>query len=340
MCEFKYYSGKGISKREHTVAQEPLISIIIPIYNAQSYIERCVKSIQSQCFNNYEILLIDDGSTDDSAKKCDYLSLDDNRIKTFHKSNGGVSSARNLGLDKASGNWILFCDADDELLPNSLQHFVDAITENIDFIMADYIEEPYTKLPEISSSHFSNLLNSNKFLFKEYYGRYGGYIWNKIFKKEIIDKVHLRFDEGIYYNEDRLFIFQYLSYISHDKHYINLPVYKYYKSSSSAMASIEGLNFWKFETDLDAFIKINIIASGAKSKSLIKLVKKGAFNSYRKNIQLNRKFGQNNRERNIRLKEKINTVLDRPYILWNDTMSIISFSLKYPLKLILRWLKK
>lgn len=95
-----------------TTASETGISVIVPVYNAEEYIDRCVSSILCNEENDFEILLIDDGSTDGSGKKCDDWSLKDARIRVFHKSNGGVSSARNLGLDNARGRWIAFVDAD------------------------------------------------------------------------------------------------------------------------------------------------------------------------------------------------------------------------------------
>lgn len=97
--------------------KQALISIIVPIYNAQAYLERCLLSIQGQTYKNLEILLIDDGSTDNSGAICDEYAKKDGRIKVFHKSNGGVSSARNFGLDKATGEYIGFVDSDDEIHP-------------------------------------------------------------------------------------------------------------------------------------------------------------------------------------------------------------------------------
>ena len=90
-----------------------MISIIVPVYNAEKYIEKCVKSITDQTFENIEILLIDDGSKDSSGMLVDTICMKDERIRVFHKQNGGVSTARNVGLDNASGEYIMFVDADD-----------------------------------------------------------------------------------------------------------------------------------------------------------------------------------------------------------------------------------
>ncbi len=97
--------------------QAPLVSIIVPVYNAEKYLNRCVDSILSQAMTDFELLLIDDGSKDESGRICDEYAAKDARVRAFHKPNGGVSSARNLGLDNAIGKWVTFCDADDVVLP-------------------------------------------------------------------------------------------------------------------------------------------------------------------------------------------------------------------------------
>ena len=112
----------------------PLISIIIPIYNAEDTLNRCICSILNQTFYDWELLLIDDGSTDLSGELCDEYASKDQRIKVFHKKNGGVSSARNVGLDYAKGEWITFCDSDDFVCPNWLKNYTDNISDGIDLI--------------------------------------------------------------------------------------------------------------------------------------------------------------------------------------------------------------
>lgn len=91
----------------------PLISVIVPIYNAGNALSRCIDSILGQVFSDFELILVDDGSVDVSGQIADNYSANDSRIRVFHKENGGVASARNLGLDEAMGQWITFCDADD-----------------------------------------------------------------------------------------------------------------------------------------------------------------------------------------------------------------------------------
>ena len=93
----------------------PLFSVIVPIYKVEAYLERCINSILSQTFKNFELILVDDGSPDTCAKLCDRLSKSDRRISVIHKKNGGLSSARNAGIAKASGDYLIFVDSDDEI---------------------------------------------------------------------------------------------------------------------------------------------------------------------------------------------------------------------------------
>lgn len=104
------------------------ISIIIPVYNAEDYLDRCLQSILSQDFNSYEVILVDDGSSDASSLICDRYSATDSRFRTIHKPNGGVSSARNAGIDLAKGEYLMFVDSDDALLPSAVK----ALTEGLD----------------------------------------------------------------------------------------------------------------------------------------------------------------------------------------------------------------
>ena len=106
------------------------VSIIVPVYKAEMYITECIESVLSQTYPDFELILIDDGSPDNSGNICDEYATKDNRIKVFHKKNGGVSSARNLGIDKSSGDLITFLDADDKLLPNCLDICVKKMTED------------------------------------------------------------------------------------------------------------------------------------------------------------------------------------------------------------------
>lgn len=193
----------------------PLISVIVPVYNSARYLDRCVESILSQTYTNFEILLIDDGSTDASATKCDFYIGVDDRVRTFHKLNGGPSSARNVGMDNSRGEWITFCDSDDWVLPNWLEDFVvniagfDLVCQGIRFdksIVANQIKCEDVGVAFKGETHI--------LLDKMFEIGVVGYVFSKCFNKAIISKYNLRFDERFRFREDEEFVLRYLTHCS------------------------------------------------------------------------------------------------------------------------------
>lgn len=116
----------------------PKVSVIIPVYNAEKYLRKCLDSVLAQSFADFEVLLINDGSTDGSGKICDDYAQKDARVKVFHKENGGVSSARNLGLDNATGDWIVFVDSDDYVEKNYFEVINNNLSQEIDVLVFSY----------------------------------------------------------------------------------------------------------------------------------------------------------------------------------------------------------
>lgn len=183
---------------------KPKISIVVPVYNADTYIGKCLDSILSQPYKDYEILLIDDGSCDLSGGICDEYSKKDCRIRVFHKSNGGVSSARNLGLDEALGEWITFVDADDCLFPNTI---TDDLFHNNIAMSSDIIEFPYDRENCIFSVDNVRL---DGIKFERFYSvHFHNELWGRFYKSSIIGI--LRFDKSLSIGEDVLFVCQVLS---------------------------------------------------------------------------------------------------------------------------------
>lgn len=115
-----------------------IISIIVPVYNAEPTLCKCVDSILAQTYPHFELLLIDDGSKDKSGTICDAYAEKDSRVRVFHKSNGGVSSARNLGIDNINGSYLTFVDSDDYVDRNYLLHLIEALGGNMDLVVGGY----------------------------------------------------------------------------------------------------------------------------------------------------------------------------------------------------------
>lgn len=196
------------------VDNKPIVSVIIPVFNAEDFLEKCVTSITSQTIFELQIILIDDGSTDKSGEICDYLAAKDRRIIVIHQDNLGVSAARNAGIRVARGAYITFVDADDILPTNAYENLLMCVKDNYLIMgrMQMISEEDElgnaTNLKEKEISQNDFLME----LFVEQSLPYLGYPWDKIYSRKIIEKYHLRFDERIKLNEDRLFV---LSYVIH-----------------------------------------------------------------------------------------------------------------------------
>ena len=269
-----------------------MISIVIPVYNAGSYLDCCLKSIVSQTYKDWEVILVDDGSKDSSAGICDQYAEEHPNIRCIHKKNGGVSSARNTGIEQAKGEWIFFCDADDMLLPGALEK----MTAEAERHQTEFLMFGYEKVSETGKSLLKKIdekdkvINRNKALlemFKASDYPYQGYLWCKLFKRDIITENHISFDENISFNEDRLFIIEYLIKVKSDVFYTTTPVYKYVERSSSAMGSLNKGYNRKFASDFDAFYKIYQCLKKDKGlQNYLKYARAGMANSYENNHRM------------------------------------------------------
>ncbi len=177
------------------------ISIIVPIYNVEKYLEECIKSIQNQTYENLEIILVNDGSTDESGRIAEKYAVEDSRIKVLHKTNGGLSDARNFGMDSATGDYIMFVDSDDLLTPNACETLERKITEEL----ADYVIGNYINCYEDGTLWENPIFNTEKYKnfkldIKDYADSF--YIMNssacnKIFDVKFIKELNLKFEVGL-----------------------------------------------------------------------------------------------------------------------------------------------
>ena len=195
--------------------KQVMISVIIPVYNAEKYLHKCIDSVLSQTFSDFELLLINDGSKDRSAKICDEFAERDKRVKVIHKENGGVSTARNAGLDIATGKYICFIDSDDWVEKSYLKSFflVDKNPETA-LVLQGFIKEQ-------SNGEISKSFVPNKVFFSTEYSdlffsfeliKKWPFIASKLFASELIRNNSIHFDEDVQYGEDLLFLLDYLLY--------------------------------------------------------------------------------------------------------------------------------
>lgn len=183
-----------------------LISVIVPVYNTESFLPASIESILSQTYQDIELLLIDDGSTDRSGAICDEYAAKDSRVRVFHKENGGVSSARNLGLDQARGEYIHFVDSDDILLQGAYQYIAEVCNSySPDVISFDYFTDIRDKDALIIDD--GKFYDSIQTFTEHFYIRVP--VWIKVFKRSYIEKQNTRF-EPVIYSEDTIFIWNLL----------------------------------------------------------------------------------------------------------------------------------
>lgn len=210
----------------------PKISVIVPIYKVEQYIHRCIDSILSQSFTDFELILVDDGSPDNCGKICDEYAQKDSRVKVFHKPNGGVSSARNLGLNNAKGEWVTFIDSDDYIeqgffsIPEDTSE--DLLIQNYQLIIdGEFFSKKFEKCL-ITTAEMKNLVNEN--IAKRIYR----VPWAKFFNRSIIDNNNIRFTEGVKIGEDTLFVLDYL-YFAKSVRYLANSNYVYRKEESETL---------------------------------------------------------------------------------------------------------
>ncbi|MCD8292026.1 MAG: glycosyltransferase family 2 protein [Prevotella sp.] len=225
----------------------PKVSIIVPVYNSGASLRKCIGSILEQSYTNFELLLIDDGSTDSSSILCEEFASLDDRIRTFHKDNGGVSSARNMGLENAVGEWVAFVDSDDWLQKDYLSNLMRCL--DYPFIVGGFkrfgeiVDEsvPAGTYPVDIAQDLQKMWNASvsKFIF--------WYVWGKMFRHDLIRENGIAFQEKMKYNEDNCFILEYMSIIDSFL----------FVDRSEYMHLFEGERYRKYNMDFSTF-KIHV----------------------------------------------------------------------------------
>ncbi len=216
----------------------PKISIILPCYNVEAYLAKSIESVLVQIYNDFELLVVIDGSPDNSREIAEQFAKTDSRIKVYEKENGGLSDARNYGLERANGEFIYFMDSDDWIEPKLLEDNLKIVEqENLDFVIFGYIQDNEDTIGNIQSSKdiipkVKQYVKADKQLtIDTHHLGLMGYAWNKIYRKSFLDQHQFRFKKGISLVEDILFnapIYQISNRIVFNQqtyyHYINRPV--------------------------------------------------------------------------------------------------------------------
>lgn len=186
---------------------DPLISVIVPCFQTGKYVARCLNSICTQTYTNLEIIVIDDGSTDDTARIIKDMADKDERIKYIYQQNNGVSAARNNGLRNATGEYITFVDSDDSIKPEMYEKLLNTLLAyNADIVHCSYCRDSGSLIKKIGGSNKNYIYENEEIEYSLLEAKlYGPGCWNKLFKKEIVDGI--RFNQDIKITEDLLFVF-------------------------------------------------------------------------------------------------------------------------------------
>ncbi|MGN8921620.1 glycosyltransferase family 2 protein [Lachnospiraceae bacterium HCP28S3_F9] len=211
-------------------------SVIVPVYNSEKTLKYCIESILNQTIDDFELILVDDGSTDASGAICDDYMKKDKRIKVFHQSNKGVSAARNRGLEEAEGKWIVFVDSDDFVDSKFLEIYGNRDTDLLIVGFRRYDLNGKVKDEYIRKNQRINLTNQREIIrvLKE---SYVAHVWNKRFCRSIIKKNGLFFNECFNYGEDLLFIANYIKEIK-NLEFINKVTYNWCENDKKSLSKV------------------------------------------------------------------------------------------------------
>lgn len=210
------------------------VSIIVPIYNVARYLHQSINSVIRQSYSNWELVLVDDGSTDDSPLICDEYARADSRIRVLHKKNGGSSSARNTGVSNSTGDWIMMLDGDDWLEFDALEKCANEIAQNdVDYVKFGSF---HRYIGFSKKALFPAYLEKNNMIKDFLARRVPLCIWNGIYKRELFDKISPQFPDGLNFGEDYS-INPRLLYYSKKFSIINVPLYNYRILSSGYVGS-------------------------------------------------------------------------------------------------------
>ena len=215
---------------------KPILSIIVPVYNVEQYLPRCLDSILAQTFTDFEVIAVDDGSPDNCGQILDEYAQKDNRIKVIHKENGGVSSARNVALDVAQGEYIGFVDPDDYISCDMYEHlYNEAVAGNYDVVQCNYELVGFAGASTRILDHIQDCVYTKETSMDAFFDNIIRYnVWNKIFRAELVSEN--RFSEELSIAEDKLFIFEILQKANRIK-VTKQYCYYYVKSNTSVYNS-------------------------------------------------------------------------------------------------------
>ena len=215
---------------------KPTVSIIVPVYNAEKFLNRCVDSILGQEYRDFELILVDDGSSDMSGSICDAYAKTDERVVVIHKENSGVSDTRNQGIERAKGTYLQFVDSDDWLTPDATKLMVRAAEEHgCDMVISDFyrvVGDMVSRKGDIESDCVIDREEFASFMMENPADYYYGVLWNKLYRRDLVNRFGIRMDAEISWCEDFMFNLEYIRYAASFQA-LPIPIYYYVKTKGS-----------------------------------------------------------------------------------------------------------
>ena len=246
-----------------------MISIIIPVYNKEKYLSRVDACLQRQTYRDFEVIYVDDGSTDHSAEMLDQLAKGKENYIVVHQENGGVSSARNEGIRQAHGEWLTFIDADDTVTDDYLETLLFHTSDDVDLVIGGQarVDENDKLVDPLFPKDEGNLpvTQAITWLFKPKYF-WGGSVWGKLYRTKIIADRKIFFDNGKRYGEDTLFSLLYLTNVKQGIYFTTKPIYHYNVNNQESL--VHHISVEQRITELDSYIRICKIILSAHTGSV------------------------------------------------------------------------
>lgn len=259
----------------------PKISIIIPIYNVEKYLEECLSSVQNQTYQDFEAIMVDDGSQDGSASICKKYAASDSRFVYIHKGNGGVSSARNRGLDVSRGEYLCFVDSDDQLAPAYIETMLSQFGDkDTSLVFCSYDSNGRKDIISGEEAMLDRHDVANYMFLENKYG-YQGFVWNKMFVAAVVRDNDIRFDEAASFNEDRLFGMTYVCCMKGCAHFVPVPLYHYLIHDESVVSSSRRTFNPKICSDFETSVKmLSMLQRSGFPRRTINLARDRILDSY------------------------------------------------------------
>lgn len=233
---------------------EKLVTVVVPVYNVQKYLRNCLDSVVTQTYEPIEVILVDDGSTDQSGKICDEYADRDSRIRVFHTENKGVSAARNLGIEKAGGDYVVFVDADDGIHRQLLE-----IYTKMDDAQSVLLCEASSCMEDLQTE-ITNLPETKDYVIQQFGIFFAddqvNVPWNKLYQTEFLQKYAIRFPEDQNIGEDLLFNLDYLRHAPTWYRRIRIPMYYYREEREGSLSNRYRKNMFQIQQQLFEALKL------------------------------------------------------------------------------------